>query len=158
MLIMWVGNQHWWSVTFLSAIHYLKLFMICQFIFLLLCKMHSSSSSSNVRWQTHISVRRKWQDLKDHDHVYDVRFLILTIIISCYSNATIRPHRSHNCQFPWGSGPHHIHGSLGLRISSPNGTPIDSVVLQGSRLCPTDTHRQTDHATSVTVSHILCYA
>ena len=28
--------------------------------------------------------------------------------------------------------------------------------LQGSRLCPTDIQRHTDHATSVTIDRILC--
>ena len=56
-LITIMGSQHWWPVTFLAAVHNLKLFVIYVNFHCSLWKIHSSSSFSSSR---HRSKSNSW--------------------------------------------------------------------------------------------------
>ena len=73
----------------------------------------------------------------------------------CYNAFSMRE-QPQNCPFPWGDqGPHLINGSVGPE-SKPKRQLDRSSRLCRVHPCVQQTDTQTDHATSIAMSHILC--
>ena len=80
----------------------------------------------------------------------------VSLQLTVFSLYTLHVTRPNNASFPgngaltWFLGP--------TRVHNPNRISIGSSVFAGFMLCPTDTHRQTDHATSIAIGRILLFA
>jgi len=93
----------------------------------------------------------------------------VSLQLTLFSLYTLHVTRPNNASFPgngaltWFLGSTRVHNPIfNVRskadISQLNRISIGSSVFAGFMLCPTDIHRQTDHATSIAIGRILLFA